>query len=43
MLLNSNLTVQEISQTVGFNDVKYFISVFKRITILTPSKYRELV
>ncbi|MEH7505518.1 response regulator [Neobacillus drentensis] len=31
-----------ISESVGFNDVKYFLRVFKKGTGLTPKQYREL-
>jgi len=40
LLLTENQSVKEIAYSVGFNDCSYFIRVFKRITGLTPQKYR---
>lgn len=42
LLVNSNLPVYKVSVKVGYNDVKYFIRVFKKETGLTPNQYREL-
>jgi two-component system, response regulator YesN len=42
LLLNSVLTISEISESVGFNDVKYFNHVFKKETLCTPNHYRKL-
>ncbi|MGG4143343.1 response regulator [Paenibacillus algorifonticola] len=42
MLSTSRQTVYEIGELVGFNDVKYFVRVFKKVTGITPSSYREL-
>ncbi|WP_019120924.1 response regulator [Brevibacillus massiliensis] len=42
MLLQTQSNLQEISREVGFNDVKYFMKVFKKETLLTPNRFREL-
>lgn len=43
-LLASNLyKVYEVSSMVGYNDYKYFSSVFKKITGLTPTEYLLLL
>lgn len=42
LLVNSNLPVYEVSVKVGYNDVKYFIRVFKKETGHTPNRYREV-
>lgn len=41
MLLNSNKKVLEISMDVGFNNLSYFINIFKKNTAYTPSSFRK--
>lgn len=41
LLMNSQHTVNEISEMVGFSSTRYFIQVFKRIVGQTPGKYRQ--
>jgi AraC-like DNA-binding protein len=41
LMENENLSITDISQIVGFNDGNYFTKVFKKITGLTPSQYRN--
>lgn len=41
MLLNSDMTVTDISYGAGFNDLAYFSRVFKRHTGVTPSDYKK--
>ena len=41
LLKNSNYSVQEIGEKVGYNDYFYFIRVFKSMKGISPSKYRE--
>ena len=36
------LTIAAIANEVGYNSMNNFITVFKRITGMTPSKYRQL-
>ena len=40
MLLDSRLSVREVSLACGYTDANYFARVFKRITGKTPSEYR---
>lgn len=40
LLESTNLQIQDIAYSVGFYDVNYFTKLFKKITALTPSKYR---
>ncbi|HWK22854.1 MAG TPA: response regulator [Ureibacillus sp.] len=42
LLVKTNLPVYEISLKVGYNDVKYFIKVFKKETGHTPNRYRAV-
>lgn len=41
-LLETQKTIHDISSICGFNDVKYFIKVFKKEVGVTPNKYREI-
>lgn len=41
MLLNSTKKVLEISMDVGFNNLSYFINIFKKNTGYTPSFFRK--
>lgn len=41
LLINTNLSITEIAFNVGYDDVSYFIKVFKRLTSSTPSNYRK--
>ncbi len=41
MLLNDNLSLSDISTLVGFDGQSYFSKVFKRVTGVTPGRYRE--
>lgn len=40
LLQSPNLKLAEISEMVGFHDVKYFSKVFKKLTGLTPKDFR---
>lgn len=40
-LLKTDMTVQQVSDMTGFNNQRYFSTVFKQITGVTPTKYRE--
>lgn len=41
LLMNTDLTVQNISTMVGITDTNYFIKIFKRKYHLTPNQYRK--
>ncbi len=41
MLLNSNMTVMDISESVGFNSIEYYLRSFKLEYGVTPSQYRK--
>lgn len=42
LMKNLECKAYEISDMVGFHDEKYFSKVFKKITGMSPSKYRKL-
>ncbi len=39
LLLNTNLSLAQISEAVGFNDYFYFLKIFKKATGISPGKY----
>ena len=41
LLLSTDMTVNRISEATGFNDVSYFIRLFKKNICFTPQEYRE--
>ncbi len=41
LLMNSDMNLGEISQHVGILNARYFSSVFKRSTGVTPSEFRK--
>lgn len=41
LLLQTDITVTETCERVGFNSITSFIGLFKRVTGLTPSAYQE--
>lgn len=43
LLRETNLKITEIAHNVGFDDPRYFNTVFKRHTGVTPTAYREKV
>jgi AraC-like DNA-binding protein len=42
LLLNSNMTVSRIAETVGYNNTKYFSQAFKEIVGMTPGDFRKI-
>ena len=42
LLLTDNVQLVHVSGMVGFEDQSYFTKVFKKLTGVTPGKYREL-
>lgn len=41
MLLNSDLSINEISDRCGFSDIKYYTANFKKWFLCTPSEYKK--
>ena len=41
LLRDTNLKIYEIAHMVGYSDFKYFNRVFKKITSITPTEYRN--
>ncbi|HWT73312.1 MAG TPA: AraC family transcriptional regulator [Mobilitalea sp.] len=41
LLINSELSITDISQRVGYPDQSYFGSVFKKYEFISPSEYRK--
>lgn len=41
LLRSTRLSVQEIAEQVGYQDVTYFIRMFKKHEQVTPLKYRK--
>ena len=41
LLTETDMTVSEIADRIGYSDVYYFSKIFKRITGTAPSKYRK--
>lgn len=41
MLKNTDLNVSEVGFACGFNNLNYFLKMFKRITGLTPARFRK--
>jgi transcriptional regulator GlxA family with amidase domain len=42
LLESSNLPIDEISEEAGYSDASFFRRLFKRLTGLTPSRYRRM-
>ena len=43
LLLQSDLTINEISEALGFNDASYFSRLFKNDTNFSPTDYRKMI
>lgn len=43
LLQNTNLSIQEIAETIGYSDAAHFAALFKRITEQAPHSWREAV
>lgn len=41
LLENTNMYVYEIAEEVGYQNLKYFYQIFKKVTGKAPNKYRE--
>ncbi len=42
LLMQQGLSIQSIAVELGYSSSRYFTRVFKRVTGMTPSEYREL-
>ncbi len=42
LLAGSDMTVSEIAKTVGYDDIQFFHSIFKRLLHMTPKEYKKL-
>jgi transcriptional regulator GlxA family with amidase domain len=42
LLVNSQLSIKEITHLVGFNDVSHFVRDFQKIYGASPAKFRRL-
>jgi transcriptional regulator GlxA family with amidase domain len=42
LLESTDLPVEDISEQTGYSDASFFRRLFKRLTGLTPSKYRQM-
>lgn len=42
MLLKTQRSVKDISLEIGYNDPNYYSKIFKKLTGLTPSEFREM-
>lgn len=43
MLRNTDLSISEIAEAIGFSSAEHFSTVFKRYNQVTPKKYRDLI
>ena len=41
LLISTDLTIKEISFSVGIDDYNYFIKLFKKFTNVAPLQYRK--
>ena len=41
LLMDERLKIIDVADALGFDDLNYFSKVFKKVTSLTPSEYRE--
>jgi len=43
LLRGSNLTIQEIAHETGYDDMKFFHKIFRRMLHMSPGEYRKLM
>ncbi len=41
MLMDKQYSMEDVADTVGYSDVKYFSRVFKQVTGIAPGEYRK--
>lgn len=42
ILQNKDMQIKEIGRLVGFNDISYFCSMFKKVEQMSPNEFRKL-
>ena len=42
LLSGEDLSVQDVAERVGYQDLKYFSKLFKKVTGVSPSDYKKL-
>lgn len=40
LLTSTNIAIKDVAHQCGFHDIKYFYSIFKKLTGMTPRQYR---
>lgn len=40
-IVNTNMSITEVAEKVGFNNSRYFSTVFKQYTQETPTEYKQ--
>ena len=43
LLAGSDLRISEIASAVGYDDIKFFNSMFKKLVMMSPREYRKLM
>lgn len=41
LLTHTEMSVGAIAERVGYENYSYFLTLFRRVTAMTPSKFRE--
>ena len=41
LLSDEHLKIIDVADALGFDDLNYFSKVFKKVTSMTPSEFRE--
>ena len=41
LLMNTNMTINDISLALGYENTETFIRLFRRVLHITPGRYRE--
>ncbi|MNZ84779.1 Bifunctional transcriptional activator/DNA repair enzyme AdaA [compost metagenome] len=41
LLISSQLSISEVGEKVGLHNTPYFITLFKKLTGVTPARYRQ--
>ncbi|WP_347551418.1 AraC family transcriptional regulator [Pseudalkalibacillus hwajinpoensis] len=42
LVSNPEISLKEIANAIGFNDVSHFVATFRKVESITPNKYRDL-